>query len=43
MYLTNRTPRALIGEFSVTTEAVMREKQALVYLVLLSQAEKDNF
>jgi len=29
MYLTNFTPRALIGAFSVTIEAEMKDKQAL--------------
>ena len=30
MYLINYTPCALIGAFSVTTEAAMREQQVLV-------------
>jgi len=29
MYLTNGTPRALIGTFSVTTEAAMKKQQTL--------------
>ena len=29
MYLTNRIPRALIGAFSVTTEAAMKDQQTL--------------
>jgi hypothetical protein len=35
MYLTNYTPCALIGAFSVTTEAAMKDQQALVNLTSL--------
>lgn len=31
MYLTNCTPRALIGRFSAATEAEMKDKQALAF------------
>jgi hypothetical protein len=34
----NFTPRALIGEFSVTTEAEMKDKQALVLRGILDFA-----